>query len=104
MLGQLALDGLDLTHQYNFDVEIPGCQQSAFNHCRGGVVPAHRVDGDFWHREGLALLTLDDRAPAIKAAMAASAMRQNRFAAVCARAPLRFGERVMGAALVPYSF
>jgi len=48
----------------------------------------------------LALLDLEHGAAPIKAAVSTGAVRQNRFAAVGARAPLRFGQAIVRAALI----
>ena len=103
MPGELALDGFALAHQNHFGGEVPDGQQSAFDDGLGGVVSAHRIDGDFRHRTWVAqsaFLSLNDGAAAIKAAVRASAVGQNGFAAIGAGAPLRLGQAVVSAALV----
>jgi hypothetical protein len=67
------------------------------------MVSAHRVDGDFWHiygESGLAFFNLNYGAAAVKAAMGACTVWQHGFTAIRTGAPLRFGQAVVGAALV----
>ena len=58
-----------------------------------GLRPSHRWRFSAWEvRRRLTFFGLDDRAAAIKAAMGASAMGQDGFAAIGAGAPLRLGQ------------
>jgi hypothetical protein len=69
------------------------------------MVSAHRIDGDFRHIYGknrLAFFNLNNGAAAVKAAMRASAVRQHGFTTFRTGAPLRFGQAVVGAALIFY--
>ena len=107
LLGQFALDRILVAHQNYFDAEILGREQRALRQplAERGLHPSHRRRFSAYVVEDcLTLLGLEHGAATVKAAVSAGAVRQNGFAAVGARAPLRFGQAIVRSTLVLDSF
>ena len=50
--GKFLFDRGLLANEDNGNVEVANRLQRSFNDGAGGMIPAHRVDGDFSHVEG----------------------------------------------------
>jgi hypothetical protein len=49
MFGEFLFDGFLLADQRDLYAEFASGEQSALDHDSGGMISAHRIDGDFRH-------------------------------------------------------